>query len=74
MKSCDAGEFVRLRIYLPGKTGVALIERDFHIVDNLTIKALIGIDIIKPEGIVLDVARNLTTITSCNNTCNWFGG
>ena len=65
----DASEYVRLQMYLPGKNGhgTALIEREFHVVDNLTAKALVGIDIIKPEGIVIDPAKGLMTVCSCKN-------
>ena len=65
----DASEFVCLKSYLPSEDGqgVALIETEFHIVDNLTAKVLIGIDIIKPQGGILDVARSLMTISSCND-------
>ena len=65
----NAREYVRLKMYIPGKDGygTALIHREFYVVDNLAAKALVGIDIIKPEGIILDVARNLMTISSCRN-------
>lgn len=54
-------------MYLPGKGGKALIERKLHIVDDLIAKALIGIDIIKPKGIILDPARDIMTVASCKN-------
>ena len=35
-KKHEASEYVRIKIYLPGKDGtVALIERELHVVDNL---------------------------------------
>ena len=53
----DASEFVRISIYLPGTkgTGTALITREVHVVDNLSTNTLIGIDIMKPEGMKLDL-------------------
>ena len=51
----DASEFARISIYLPGTKGTVLITREVHIVDNLSANALIGIDIMKPEGMVLNL-------------------
>ncbi len=59
----NASEYVILKMYLPGGNGaVALIERELYIVDNLTAKALIGIDIIKLEGIMIDLQRDIIRI------------
>ena len=61
----DASEYARVAIYLPGSKGTALITREIHIVDNLSAKALIGIDIMKPECMTLDLQRDVMTIDSC---------
>ena len=45
---------------------MALIRREIHIVDNLFAKALIDIDIIKPEAIILDTNKDLAVIESCD--------
>lgn len=64
----DANEFVVIPMYIPGKDGkIALITRELHIVDDLSAKVLIGIDIMKPEGIMIDTGKDLATITSCGN-------
>ena len=63
----DASEFARISIYLPGTKGTALITREMHIVDNLSANALIGIDIMKPEGMMLDLQHDLMTVGSCNS-------
>ena len=64
----SASEYVKIKMYLPGKNGaIALIERELHIVDDLTAKALIGIDIMKPEGIVLDLKHDIMRIGACQN-------
>ena len=44
---------------------MALIRRKIYIVENLSAKALISIDIMKPEAIILDINKNLTIIESC---------
>ena len=53
----DINEYINFEMYLLGKNGIniILIKREFYIVDNLTTKTLIDIDILKPEGIVLDI-------------------
>lgn len=65
----DASEYARIAIYLPGSEGkgTALITREVHIVDNLSANILIGIDIMKPEGMVLDLGRDTMTIGSCQH-------
>ena len=64
----DACEYIKLKMYLPSPTGkTALIDREFHVVDNLTAKALIGIDIMKPKGIVIDLGMNIMKIGACKD-------
>ena len=67
-KEHDACEYAIIPIYIPSCNGekVALIRREIHIVDDLSAKALIGIDIMKPEAIILDTAKDMATIESCN--------
>ena len=43
-----------------------LIRREVYIVDNLSVKTLIEIDIIKPEGIILNINKNITIIDFYN--------
>jgi hypothetical protein len=69
-------EYSLITFFLPGyKIGntvisLAAITREFHLINNLTYNALIGNDIIDPEGIKLDVQRRQATISSCQNlTC-----
>lgn len=67
-KRHEASEYVRIKMYLPSKKGaVALIERELHVIDNLTAKALIGIDIMKPEGIVLDLQNDVMSVGACQD-------
>ena len=63
----DANEYVRLQIYLSDKNGIAKIEKEFHIVDDLAVKALVGINIMKSEGMVLDIEKNVMIIGLCKN-------
>ena len=46
---------------------ITLIRRKIYIVDDLSAKALISIDIIKPEDIILDINKDLITISSCES-------
>ena len=52
----EASEYIKIKIYLSNKNKkTILIEREFYIIDNLTAKALIEIDIIKSKEIILDL-------------------
>ena len=52
----EASEYIRIKLYLLSKNGtVALIKREFYVINNLTAKALIRIDILKPEDIILNL-------------------
>jgi len=51
-----ASEYIKVNLYLLGGEGnSALISRELHLVDNLLVRALIGVDIIKPEGFTIDL-------------------
>ena len=68
-KEHNISKYAIIPIYVPNADGskVALIRREIHIVDDLSAKALIGIDIIKPEGIILNANKDLVTIGSCDS-------
>ena len=64
----EASEYIKIKMYLSGKNEmIALIEREFHVVDNLTAKALIGIDIMKSKEIVLDLQADVMRIGVCQD-------
>jgi len=64
----NINEFVIISIYIPGKDNkIALITRELYIVDNLSTKILIGIDIIKLERIIINTSRDLVIIIFYNN-------
>ena len=61
-KKYNTSEYIKLKLYLLGLTGMAVIKRELYIINNLSIKALIGIDIIKPEGIIIDLNKDIIKV------------
>ena len=62
-KKYDAYKYIKLKMYLQSSnSNIALIDREFHVIDNLTAKVLIGIDIMKPKGIAIDLGINIMKI------------
>ena len=52
----EISEYIRIKIYLSNKNKITiLIEREFYVIDNLIIKTLIEINIIKLKEIILDL-------------------
>jgi hypothetical protein len=72
-KTTESSEYAIITLFLPGYTtspntqALAEITREFHIVDKLSCNALIGNDIIEPEGITIDVKMKKAKITSCKD-------
>jgi hypothetical protein len=64
-------EFATVTMYVPGFKGdkavLGAITREFHIVEDLGCNALIGNDVLAPEGFVVDPGRRRATIRSCDN-------
>ena len=58
----NISEYVKFKIYLLNKNEIVIIKRELYIVDNLIIKALIDINIIKLERIVIDLENDLMKI------------
>ena len=58
----NISEYVKLKIYLLDKNNTIIIERKLYIVDNLIVKVLIDIDIIKLERIVIDLRNDFMKI------------
>ena len=59
----DTYKYIKLKMYLQSSnSNTALINREFYIINNLTAKVLIGIDIMKPKGIVIDLGINIIKI------------
>ena len=52
----EVNKYIRIKIYLFNKNKIiALIKKKFYIIDNLIIKTLIEINIIKSKEIILDL-------------------
>ena len=66
IKEYNIYEYIIILIYILGPNSIVLIRREVYIIDDLSTKALIGIDIIKPKGIILDISKDLITIGSYN--------
>ena len=55
-KRYEVNKYIRIKIYLSNKNSlIALIKREFYIINNLTAKALININIMKSKDIVIDL-------------------
>lgn len=66
------GKFAVVPLYLSGvladaRKASALITREFHVIDNLNAKALIGSDIAGPEHFKVDYGECTLTIGACQN-------
>lgn len=44
------------------KNNIILIKRKFYIINNLTIKIFVNINIIKSENIIFDMRKSIMTI------------
>ena len=63
-----ASEYAILEIFLPDNIRrLGLIEREFYIVDDLSAKALVGVDILKPEDITINFARDIIVLGVYDN-------
>ena len=53
----NINEYINLEIYLSAKNNIniILIKEKFYIIDNLIIKVFININVLKPEGIILNI-------------------
>ena len=61
----DANEFVVFQMFIPKRNKTTLIQREIYIVDGLSAKKLIGIDIMKIENITIDLATDTMIIGVC---------
>ncbi len=60
-------DFITLDIHLPGDDKTAVITREVHIVEDLKAKMLLGIDVLGPERVLLNLNSRIVTIRSCQN-------
>ena len=63
----NVNEYIKLQIYLFDKNDIIKVEKEFHIVDDFVIKTFIDIDIMKSEGIVFDIKKDVIIIDSYKN-------
>ena len=67
-KKHNVNKYIKIKMYLSNKNDViALIKREFHIIDNLIIKAFIKINIIKFKNIILNLKHNIIKINVYQN-------
>ena len=68
IKKYNIYEYTIILIYIPGKNNnkITLIYREIYIINNLFVKALININIIKSKEIILNIIKNLATIKFYN--------
>ena len=60
-------EYVLLDIYIPGiDRRIARIRREVHIVEELRANILVGVDIMGPEAITIDIGKKTAVIHSYN--------
>ena len=59
--------FIDLDVWIKGPKGVAHIKRGARVAKNLGTKLLIGTDILGPEEITINVAKQVARIGQCNN-------
>ncbi|KAI1004620.1 hypothetical protein K3495_g3590 [Podosphaera aphanis] len=65
-KQYDASTFVVLDIFMPGSNNTTPhIRREFHIMENLDAKILLGIDIASPEGWLIDLKNEELVMPHC---------
>ncbi len=63
-KKYNANKYIKLLIYIPSSNSTTFIKRELYIINNLLIKALIRVIILKPKGIIINLKRNLIIIYS----------
>jgi hypothetical protein len=71
-KAQQTSTYVVLQLFIPaydsnGKSKMAEIRREFHIVSDLRCKLIIGEDVIEPEGFVINSQARKASIKSCDN-------
>lgn len=66
-RKVQSSKYVVLGMWFPGTNGTAFIEREIHLVDDLKANRLIGIDIMKPERVLVDFDTDSATFRCCGN-------
>ena len=63
----NVNEYIKLQIYLSDKDNIIKIKREFYIVDDFAIKALVDINIIISKDIIFDIKKNVIIIDLYKN-------
>ncbi|MCJ1405587.1 hypothetical protein MMC11_008815 [Xylographa trunciseda] len=64
----SSSQFAVFDLYIPcNGNKIAKMSRGARVVKNLTVQVLVGMDIMAPEGITIDLSNRLATIASCEN-------
>ena len=58
----NINEYVRLQMYLSDKNDIIKIKKEFYIVDDLAVKALVDINIIKSKDMIFDIKKDVIII------------
>ena len=66
-KNYNANKYTKLLIYIPSNKSTTFIKSKLYIVNNLLVKALIRVNILKSKGIIINLNRNLIIIHSYLN-------
>ena len=56
----NTSEYIKISLFFFAQEGIAEIYRELYVVEDLTAVALIGIDILSPERIILDFDKDVT--------------
>lgn len=67
----DSSEYVELDLYIhekaKNKAAIAHLKAEFHLIDDLKADILIGMDVMRPEDIILNFEERFMTIPTCQN-------
>ena len=63
----NVNEYIKLQMYLFNKNDIVKVKKEFHIVDDLIIKTLIDINIMKSKDMIFDIEKNVMIIDSCKD-------
>ncbi|MCJ1432501.1 hypothetical protein MMC27_001858 [Xylographa pallens] len=64
----SSNKFAIFDLYIPcNGNKIAKMSRGARVVENLPVHVLVGMDIIAPEGITINISKRLATIASCES-------
>ena len=64
-------DYATIPLYIPGikddKRIIGMITHEFHVVAKVSCNILLGMDVLDPEGFIIDCGRRIVTLASCCN-------